>query len=185
MRPPTVGNCSLLTASCSACATFAKCGWCHVTNTCVERASASPLSCPSLAIDSSSCTSCEEHFSCRDCTQALGCAWAGNRCYPKSRASGFSSTITNNTQCPSACGDRSQCGECLIRDASNSGSLCAWCSASNACISRGLFTGINAYGQCSSVVTDVCEAPCAAHRTLDECSKHDRCGWCFNEVSPS
>ncbi|XP_068203463.1 multiple epidermal growth factor-like domains protein 8 [Palaemon carinicauda] len=138
--------------TCLACLTDAKCGWCHITATCMDRqdpktfCSNSSLPEPSsrhfLTLVPEQCVTCEQYIYCSDCVGSGVCEWLPDEAYC-SRKGRFPGAIMEIGKCPAPCHKRKSCATCL-----GDPGRCAWCQESKECFLFSVYTSVYQYGSC-------------------------------------
>lgn len=200
LEPYSEGLCSQYT-NCLLCLTDNSCGWCDLTNKCIERNLNETLECSDgvnwkyTTIQPTHCVNCSNLVDCEQCVKSGICEWWPDdaKC---ARIGKSITAIRSSVQCPTPCQERSNCTDCL-----NEKGRCVWCEATSECFSFSVYTSEYQFGRCREwvdqtvpLLTDVdrfkqkpiiqqCKS-CSQHKNCSSCLQTLSCGWCFDRDNP-
>lgn len=181
--------CSTYT-NCLACLTDSKCGWCPLTDSCLERTANETEVCNVegewhyLTLTPSVCNNCSSYITCDSCIESGLCEWWADevKC---SRIGRSRTGIKSIEECPTSCHLRENCSQCL-----DGYGRCVWCQATQECFSFSVYTSQYQFGMCREWVDvrggageGACQ-PCSAHSNCSSCLKALGCGWCYDVDNP-
>lgn len=137
------GDCAKLT-NCLSCLSDALCGWCDITNECMQRSQDEELYCVRnittdnnqtinewkyFTVQPSQCANCSDYISCEQCVDSGICEWwkEDARCARLGRSE---TAVKSSDNCPAPCNTRTNCSSCLEDDG-----RCVWCETTQHCFS--------------------------------------------------
>ena len=154
LEPLRAGNCSAA-AACHQCVEDSLCGWCPSSRSChlrrPEGGGQVEAACGELlTLDSGGCEDCEDQVYCRACVEDPACQWHAQEvaCARRQQLEGViiagagavlrevrEGVVTEGADCPSECGARRSCGECV-----GGAGRCVWCRATQQCLLFSVYT---------------------------------------------
>uniref|UniRef100_H3A6Q1 Multiple EGF like domains 8 n=1 Tax=Latimeria chalumnae TaxID=7897 RepID=H3A6Q1_LATCH len=193
LEPFRSEDCALY-PSCLACLADQGCGWCPLTNTCLQRLAHGGVATQcaggemQLVLSPSNCVLCEDYRDCDSCSKDSYCEWQINSQkkgdFLCSRRGRLSSAVRTPASCPKLCNQRFSCEECLLNS-----SQCAWCHSTQTCFFFSIYLAKYPYGECRDWYDSVHSVPqcmdCSVYNTCRNCLQNFECGWCGNTDNPT